>query len=57
MTQQEEGRQLAESIELSGPLDKRIEEVLKIKGEARSLISYPFSESLQEFESDEIDFE
>ena len=57
MTQQEEGRQLAESIELSGPLDKRIEEVLKIKDEAPSLISYPSSESLQEFESDEIDFE
>ena len=39
MTQQEEGRQLAESIELSGPLDKRIEEVLKIKDEAPSLMS------------------
>ena len=46
MTQQEEGRQLAESIELSGPLNKRIEEVLKIKDEAPSLISYPSSESL-----------
>ena len=57
MTQQEEGRQLAESIELSHPLDKRIEEVLKIKDGAPSLISYPSSESLQEFESDEIDFE
>ena len=57
MTQQEEGRQLAESIELSGPLDKRIEEVLKIKDEAPSLISYPSSESLQKFELDEIDFE
>ena len=57
MNQQEEGRQLAESIELSGPLDKRIEEVLKIKDEAPSLMSYPSSESLQEFESDEIDFE
>ena len=56
MTQQEEGRQLAESIELSGPLDKRIK-VLKVKDEAPSLISYPSSESLQEFESDEIDFE
>ena len=44
-------------IELSGPLDKRIEEVLKIKDKAPSLISYPSSESLQEFESDEIDFE
>ena len=57
MVQQEEGRQLAESIELSGPLDKRIEEVLKIKDESPSLILYPSSESLQEFESDEIDFE
>ena len=57
MTQQEEGRQLVESIELSGPLDKRIEEVLRVKDEAPSLISYPSSESLQEFESDEIDFE
>ena len=57
MAQPEEGRQLAESIELSGPLDKRIEEVLKTKDEAPSLISYPSSESLQEFESDKIDFE
>ena len=56
MTQQEEGRQLAESIELSHPLDKRIEELLKIKDEAPSFI-YPSSESLQEFESDKIDFE
>ena len=57
MGQQEEGRQLAESIELAGPLDKRIEEILKVKDEAPSLTSYPSSESLQEFESDEIDFE
>ena len=57
MTQQEEGRQLAESIELSSPLNQRIKEVLEIKDEAPSLISYPSSESLQEFESDEIDFE
>ena len=57
MAQQEEGRQLAESIELPGPLDKRIEEVLRVKDEAPSLMSYPSSESLQEFESDEIDFE
>ena len=56
-TQQEEGRQLTGSIELSGPLDQRIKKVLKIKDEAPSLISYPSSESLQEFESDEIDFE
>ena len=57
MAQQEEGRQLAESVELAGPLDKRIEEILKVKDEAPSLTSYPSSESLQEFESDEIDFE
>ena len=57
MAQQEKGRQLAESIELSGPLNQRIKEVLKIKDEVPSLISYPSSESLQEFESDEIDFE
>ena len=36
MTQQEEGRQLDESIELSGPLNKRIEKVLKIKDKAPS---------------------
>ena len=29
VTQQEEGRQLTESIKLSGPLDQRIEEALK----------------------------
>ena len=57
MAQQEEGRQLAELIELSGPLDKRIEQVLRVKDKAPSLISYPSSESLQEFKSDEIDFE
>ena len=57
VTQQEEGRQLTELIKLSGPLDKRIKEVLIIKDEAPSLISYPSSESLQEFESGEIDFE
>ena len=48
---------MAKLIELSAPLDKRIEEVLKIKDEAPSFISYPSSESLQEFESDEINFE
>ena len=56
MAQQKEGRQLTESTELAGPLDKRIEEVLRIKDEAPSLTSYPSSESLQEFELDEIDF-
>ena len=57
MAQQEEGRQLAESIGLAGPLDKRIEEILRVKNEAPSLTSYPSSESLLEFESDEIDFQ
>ena len=46
MAQQEEGRQLAESIELTHPLDKRIEETLKVKDEAPSLLSYPSLESL-----------
>ena len=55
MAQQEKGRQLNESIELTDPLNKRIEEILKVKGEVSSLTSYPSSESLQEFESDEID--
>ena len=36
MTQQEEGRHLAESIELSGPLDKRVEEVLRVKDELQA---------------------
>ena len=54
MTQQEEGRQLTE---LSGPLDQRIKEVLENKDEVPGLISYPSSESLQEFKSEEIDFE
>ena len=57
MAQQEEGRQLAESIEFAGPLDKRIEEILKVKMKLQASQSYPSSESLQEFESDEIDFE
>ena len=49
MAQHEEGRQLAELIDLAGPLNKRIEEVLRVKDEAPSLISYPSSESVQEF--------
>ena len=57
MAQQEKGRQLDESIELADSLNKRIEEILKVKDEAPSLTSYTSSESLQEFESDEIDFE
>ena len=40
VTQREEGRQLTELIELSGPLNQRIKEVLKIKDGAPSLISY-----------------
>ena len=46
MVPQEKGRQLNESIELADPLDKRIEEILRVKDEAPSLISYPSSESL-----------
>ena len=46
MAQQEKGRQLNESIELTDPLNKRIEEILKVKGEVSSLTSYPSSESL-----------
>ena len=56
MVPQEKGRQLNESIELADFLNKRIEKILKVKDEALSLLSYPSSESLQEFESDEIDF-
>ena len=56
MAQQEKGRQLDKSIELAYPLNKRIEEILKVKDEAPSLASYPSSESLQEFKSDEIDY-
>ena len=37
MAQQEEGRQLTESVELGGPLDKSIEEILKVKDEAPGL--------------------
>ena len=56
MAQQEKRRQLDESIDLADPLNKRIEEVLKVKDEAPSLTSYPSSESIREFESDEIDY-
>ena len=55
MAQQEKGRQLNESIALTYPLNKRIEEILKVKGEVSSLTLYPSLESLQEFESDEIE--
>ena len=46
MAQQEKGRQLNESIKLTDPLNRRIEEILKIKGEVSSLTSYPSLESL-----------
>ena len=55
MAQQEKGRELNESIELTVSLKKRIEEILKVKGEVLSLTLYPSSESLWEFESDKID--
>ena len=55
MAQQEKGRQLNESIELTDSLNKRIEESLKVKGEVPSVTSYSSSESLHEFELDEID--
>ena len=55
MAQQEKRRQLNESIELTDPLNKRTEEILKVKGEVSSLTLYPSLETLQEFESDEID--
>ena len=46
MAQQEKGRQLNESIELADPLNKRIQEILKVKNEAPSIASYPSPESL-----------
>ena len=46
MAQQEKGRQLNELIELTDPLSKRNEEILKAKGEVSSLTSYSSSESL-----------
>ena len=55
MAQQEREGQLNESIELTDPLNKRIEEILKVKGEVPGLTPYPSLESLCEFESDEID--
>ena len=55
MAQQEKGGQINESIGLTDPLNKRIEEILQVKGEVSSLTLYPSSESLHEFESDEID--
>ena len=55
MAQQERGRQLNELIELTNLLNKRIEEILKVKSEVPDLTPYPSSESLHEVESDEID--
>ena len=55
IAQQEREGQLNESIELTDPLNKRIEDILKIKDEVPGLTPYSSSESLCEFESDEID--
>ena len=44
-----------ESIELTDPLNKRIEEILKVKDEVPSLSPYSSLKSLCEFEMDEID--
>ena len=55
IAQQEREGQLNESIELTDPLNKKIEDILKIKDEVPSLTPYPSLESLCEFESDEID--
>ena len=55
IAQQEREGQLNESIELTDILNKKIEEILKVKDEVPGLMPYPSSESLCEFESDEID--
>ena len=55
IAQQEREGQLNESIELTDPLNKKIEDILKIKDEVPGLTPYPSLESLHEFESDEID--
>ena len=55
IAQQEREGQLNESIELTDPLNKRIEEILKVKDEVPGLTPYSSLESLHEFESDEID--
>ena len=44
-----------ESIELTDPLNERIEEIVKVKDEALDLTPYSSLESLCEFELDEID--
>ena len=53
--QQEREGQLNESIELTDPVNKRIEEILKVKYEVLDLTPYSSLESLHEFEMDEID--
>ena len=55
IAQQKREGQLNESIELTDPLNKKIEDILKIKDEVPGLTPYSSSESLCEFESDEID--
>ena len=55
MAQQEREGQLNKSIELTDPLNKRIEDILKIKDEVPGLTPYCSFKSLCEFESDEID--
>ena len=57
IAQQEREGQLNEPIKLTDPLNKKIEDILKIKDEVPGLTPYPSSESLHEFESDEIDLE
>ena len=46
MAQQDRGRQLSESIKLTDPLNKRVEETLKVKSEVPDLTPHPSSESL-----------
>ena len=53
IAQQEREGQLNESIELTDPLNKKIEDILK--DEVPGLTPYSSSESLHEFESDKID--
>ena len=55
IAQQEREGQLSESIGLTDPLNKRIEDILKIKDEVPGLTPYPSLESLREFELDKID--
>ena len=55
IAQQEREDQLKGSIELVDSSSKRIEDILKIKDEVLDLTPYPSSESLCEFESEEID--